>query len=144
MAGISTQGAQIRVKDTAVSPNVYVDIGCVTDFQGPSGSRTVIDTTCLDSTGREKNVGIPDFGQITGNVILSNVSTDYHVSDAKSLWTNFKNGTAQTFRIIIPTSPEDYFEFSAYVLNFSISSQIDDVVRASFTLEIDGSVVDSF
>lgn len=144
MAGISTQGAQLRVLDTSASPNEYVDIACLTDLSGPSGQRVVIDTTCLDSTGKEKNVGIPDFGQVQFNIILSTETTDYHVGDALSLWTNFKDGTRQGFRIIIPNSPEDYFQFNAYVLSFSITENIDDVVRASVTLEIDGSVTDSF
>lgn len=144
MSGISTQQSQIRVLNTAVSPNTWDDIGCVTDFQGPSGQRQVIDTTCLDSTGREKNVGIPDYGQVTLNFILSTTSTDLHVTDAKSLWTNFKNGTSQSFRLIIPNSPEDHIQFTAFVLNTSFSSQIDDVWRGSATLEIDGTPTDSF
>jgi predicted secreted protein len=144
MSGISTQGAQIRVSGLDESPLNYEDIGCLTDFQGPSGSRTVIDTTCLDSTGREKNVGIPDYGQVTANGILSTESTDFHVSDAKSLWESFKDGQARAFRLIIPTSPEKYMEFNAYVLNFQITTQIDDVFKFSVTFEIDGAVADNF
>lgn len=139
MSGISTQGATIRVLDTSVSPMAYDDIACVTDFQGPSGSRQVIDTTCLTSTGKEKNVGIPDFGQVTFNVIFSTTSTDNHVTSSVSLWENFVDGTSQTFRIIVPNSPEDYIQFNGYVLNFSLTSNIDDVFRAAVTLEIDGA-----
>jgi predicted secreted protein len=144
MTGITTQGAQIRVQDSSSSPITYNDIGCVTDFQGPNGSRQVIDTTCLDSTGRQKNMGIPDYGQISLNGILSMETTDMHVGDALSLWTNFKNGTSQVFRVVFPTSPEEYFEFTAYVTNFSYSANTDDVFRFSASLEIDGAPTDSF
>lgn len=138
MGSIKTQGAQIRVSDGA-SPIVWGDVGCVTDFQGPSGSRQVIDTTCLDSTGREKNVGIPDFGQVSMNLIFDPADTVQI-----GLWSKFKSGERHEFRIVIPTSPEDYIQFHAYVLNFSLNAQIDDVFRASATLEIDGAVTDSF
>lgn len=143
MSGINTQGAQIRVSELG-SPLTFSDIGCLTDFQGPSGSRTVIDTTCLDSAGREKNVGIPDFGQVTANGILSTESTDMHVTDPKSLWESFKDGQLRVYQIAIPTSPESTLEFNAYVLNFQITSQIDDVIRFSVTFEIDGAVTDNF
>jgi len=138
MAGISTQGAQIRVGSGA-SPQVWTDIGCVTDFSGPSGSRQVIDTTCLDSAGRGKNVGIPDFGQITFNLIFDTDDTTQ-----TDLWDSFVDGTSNIFRIIIPTSPEHYIEFDGYVLSFSYSANIDDVVRASVSIEIDGGVTYSF
>ena len=138
MAGITTQGAQIRVSDGA-SPEVFTAIGCVTDFQGPSGSRQVIDTTCLDSTGRGKNVGIPDYGQVQFNLIFDPSDTSQI-----AVWNDFKSGTREKYRLVIPTSPEDYIEFNAYVLSFSVNAQIDDVFRASATLEIDGAVTDTF
>lgn len=138
MSGISTQGATIRVSD-GNSPELWDDIACATSIQGPTGSRQVIDTTCLTSTGREKNVGIPDFGQVTFGIIFSTVSTDNHVTSSQSLWENFINGTRQSFRMIIPESPEQYVQFNGYVLNFSLNEQIDDVVRADVTLEVDGA-----
>lgn len=144
MSGISTQGATIRVLDASGSPEVYDDIACATSITGPTGSRQVIDTTCLTSTGREKNVGIPDFGQATFSVIFSTTSSDNHVTSSISLWENFLSGTRQTFRIIVPNSPEDYLQFNAYVLGFSINQNIDDVVRADVTLEIDGSPTTSW
>lgn len=143
MSGISTQGATIRVSD-GNSPEVWDDIACATTITGPTGSRQVIDTTCLTSTGREKNVGIPDFGQATFSIIFSTVSTDNHVTSSESLWTNFIDGTRQSFRIIIPESPEAYVQFNAYVLGFSLNQNIDDVVRADVTLEIDGAPTTSW
>jgi len=144
MSGISTQGATVRVLDTTVSPNAYEDIACVTTLAGPSGSRQVIDTTCLTSTGKEKNVGIPDFGQVTFSVIFSTSNSDQHVTTTTGLWDSFVNGTRQTFRLIVPNSPEDYVQFSGYVLSFSLTENIDDVVRADVAIEIDGSPLTSW
>ena len=144
MSGISTQGATVRVLDTTVSPNAYEDIACVTTLSGPSGSRQVIDTTCLTSTGKEKNVGIPDFGQVTFSIIFSTAASDQHVTTTTGLWDSFVNGSRQTFRMIIPNSPEDYVQFSGYVLSFSMTENIDDVVRADVAIEIDGSPTTSW
>lgn len=144
MSGINTQYAQIRVLDTAVSPNAYVDIACVMDFNGPTGSRAVIDTTCLDSAGKEKQMGIPDYGQVSMNIIFSTVEADNHVVSSVSLWENFKNAGRQTFRIVIPESPEKYFQFLAYVNGFSVTAAVDDVFKAAVSLEIDGAVSDNF
>lgn len=144
MSGINTQYAQIRVLDTSVSPNAYVDIACVTDFQGPSGSRAVIDTTCLDSDGKEKQMGIPDYGQLNLNIIFSTAPSDNHVVSSVSLWENFKNAGRQTFRIIIPESPELHWQFLAYVNGFQVTAAVDEVFRAAVSLEIDGAVTDNF
>jgi predicted secreted protein len=138
MSGTSTQNATIRVGDGA-SPQVWTDIGCITDFQGPNGSRQVIDTTCLSDSGRTKNVGIPNYGQVSLKMVH-----DASDTEQVALWNSFKGGTKKTYRIIIPDSPEDYIEFQAYCLNYSFQAAVDEVIRSSASLEIDGAVTDSF
>ena len=43
-------------------------IGQVTGFSGPSMTAAVIDVTALNSTAKEKLIGIYDGGQVTLNV----------------------------------------------------------------------------
>ena len=135
---VKTQGCALRFYDTAVSPNAYVDIANVTGFQGPSGSRQVIDATLLASAAKIKDVGLPDMGQISGDFV-------FDVSDTvlTDVYDAFLAGTLQVFQIAFSDSPETLFDFSAYVLSFSYSASIDDVVRGSFTLEISGAVTDN-
>ena len=134
---ITTQGCRLEIGDTA-SPIVYTAIDKVTDFQGFSGSRSVIDTTCLASTGREKSTGIPDFGQVNFNIIYDgDFSTHLDLHDL------FESGLARTFRIVFDDSPEEVFTFTAYVLTLQYSASIDDVVRAAVTLEVSGSPTDN-
>ena len=145
MSGIRAQGAAIRVLDTTASPMVYVDIGCITDLTGPDGSRAEIDTTCLSSTAREFNVGIPNNGSVSANGILDTTANAYHVGSALSLWSSFKSGAEQTFRLIIPNSPEDFVQFNAYVMTFQYQANgPDEVFRFSTSLKIDGEITDSF
>lgn len=134
---INTQGCALKRGDAA-SPEVFTTIGGVVSFQGPSGSRQVIDTTTLASTGREKEVGIPDYGQITFDLIYDGDDTSN-----TGLWDDFQNGTLRNFQMVFDDSPQEVFSFAGYVLAFSYSANIDDVVRASLTVEISGTVTDN-
>lgn len=137
MASVKTQGCALQLSDGA-SPEVYSDIANVTSFQGPSGSRQVIDATTLASTGKEKNVGIPDYGQITFDFNFS--AADTVLVD---VWDNFIAGTLHNFKILFSDSPRTTFSFAAYVLNFNYNAGLDDIVRGSVTLEISGTVTDN-
>jgi predicted secreted protein len=123
----------------AASPEVFTAVASVTDFSGPSGQRQVIDITRLASTGKEKNVGLPDYGQITFNLIWDSDNT-YDVS----VWDKFVAGTQHNWQVVFDNSPQDVISFAGYVLAFNFTSNLDDVVRASCTIEIDGAVTDNF
>ena len=137
MAGVKTQGNTLELFDSA-SPMVATAIGAVTGFQGPTGSRQVIDTTTLASTAKGKDVGIPDMGQITGD--FNFLATDAPLID---VWAAFISGDIQNFIIRFTDSPNTTFSFAGFVLNFSFASPLDDIVRGSFTIEIDGTVTDN-
>ena len=137
MATVKTQGCVLQLADGA-SPLVYTSITGVSSFQGPSGSRQVIDATTLASTGKEKDVGIPDYGQVT-------FEGKFTAGDAALVdtWDNFVAGTLHDWQLNFSDSPETQFNFQAYVMAFSYSAGIDDIVRTSVTLEISGSVTDN-
>lgn len=137
MATINTQGCAIRISD-GNSPLVYSDVEEVLSFSGPSGSRSVIDVTSLSSTGREKEVGIPDYGQVTFEINYSGLNTNH-----LALYDLFQSGVAREFQIVFDRSPEEIYSFQAFVLNFQFQTGIDDVVKASVTLEISGTVSDN-
>ena len=134
---VKTQGSSLQLADGA-SPLVYSDIANVTSYNGPTGSRAVIDVTKLSSTGKEKDVGIPDYGQITFEGFFD--ATDTVLID---VWDNFVAGTLHDWRVLFSDSPRTQLDFQGYVLNFSYSAGLDDVVRTSVTIEISGSVTDN-
>ena len=86
MASVKTQGCTLALGDGA-SPEVFTSVINLVSFQGPSGSRQVIDATTLASTAKEKDVGIPDLGQITFDYNFS--SADAALIDGRLVGNTF-------------------------------------------------------
>lgn len=135
MTTLNSQGVTIARGDGA-SPEVFTALGEVKSIQGPGGSASVIDTTNLSSTAKEKAMGLQDEGQIT---LELNLDTDDTMQTG--LRTDRTNQTLRNFKITLTdSSPATTLTFAAYVTNFSIAAAVDDVVTASVTLEISGAV----
>jgi len=135
MPELTTEGVTLARGDAA-SPEVFTTIGQVVSLQGPGGSATVIDTTNLSSTSKEKAMGLPDEGQITAEM---NLDTDDTAQTG--LRTDRDAKTLRNFKITLTdSSPATTLTFAAYVLSFVINSAVDDVIKASVTLEISGAV----
>jgi hypothetical protein len=137
MTTIQSQGTSLTVGDGA-SPEVFNAVGQIVNIDGPTGSAPVIDVSNLASTAREKNMGLPDEGQIT-------LSLQYDPDDTGQtrLKTLRTNRTAGNFKINMSDSPATVLSFSGYVLEFSRSFNIDEVVMGSATIEIDGAVTEA-
>jgi len=132
---IATQGTQIQRGDGATPTEAFSKIAEIVSFTGPGGQATVIDVTSLDSAAKEKRMGLPDEGQFTfecrlvpGDAAQTGLRAD---RDAQA---------ERNFKIILPDTAATTLSFAAYVLAFSITGGVDDVVNASVTLEITGAV----
>jgi len=134
---VESQLCSLAVSDLA-SPEVYTDVAGVTGFQGPSGSRQVIDATTLADTAKVKRVGIPDYGQLSVDFVFD--SGDPELVD---LWDAFISGVSQNFKLYFSDSPRTTFTYSGYVLAFNYSASVDEIVRGSLTIEITGAITDN-
>lgn len=137
MATIESQSCTFKVGDGA-SPESYNAVGQVVNIDGPDGAASVIDVSSLASTRREKKMGLPDEGRIA-------LSLQYDPDDTgQTRCTTLRNGrTAGNFRIELSDSPATTWSFSGYVLEFSKSINIDQVVMGSIVVEITGSVTEA-
>jgi hypothetical protein len=134
MATLESQGATLAIS-VGTSPTSFTTIANVIDVSGPGGSASVIDITNLASVAREKRMGLPDEGQVTFNVQLDpDNATHQAVRDAR------KNRTECQFRVTLTDSTPTTLTFNGFVLNFSVSLAVDDVVKASITIEVNGAV----
>lgn len=133
---VKTQGTKLKLAGTA-SPVTYTDTANVTSISGLGGQKGDIDVTNFDSTAKEFLTGLEDPGQVQVEV---NLNPDDASQD--TLWDLKESGALRTWRIQLSgASPAPYYQFSATVQQFQINFQTDDVVRATVTLRVSGSIV---
>ena len=136
-SAIESQG--ILLKCTVGSPTgTLATIANVTGFSGPGGSASVIDITNLSSTAKEKLMGLPDEGQLT-------IDINYDPDNAShiALRNARKSRTRTEFTITLTDSTNTVLTFWGYVLGFALTGAVDQQVKASITVEIDGAVAEA-
>ena len=99
-----------------LSPNAWDPI-CITEFNDPSGSASVIDVTTLYVT--EKLMWMPDKGQCTINGIF----LPYDRGQA-FLRVICDGWTLGSFRYSMSDPPPSHLTFSGYVLSFQITDAL--------------------
>ena len=125
--------------DTAASTADARLVGEVTDFSGPGGQAAIIDVTNLNSTAKEKLVGLRDEGQVSMTLNLS-------FSDAGQIALRADRATRSRRRAVIKFNDNTTDAaktkacFDAYVMGFSITGAVDNKVSANAVLEITGAV----
>ena len=124
---------------TVASTSTSCMIGEITDFSGPGGQANVIDVTNLNSTAKEKLVGLRDEGQLS-------LSLNFNYSDTAqaAIITDRANRTKRKCVIKFNDSTDDKVKtkalFDAYCLGFSVSGAVDNKVSANAVIEITGAV----
>lgn len=131
---IESQGITVTVGDGG-SPSDLQTLNNVVDLNGPGGQASVIDVSNLASTRREKKMGLPDEGQFTMNL---NWDPDDTVHQALRTYRN--NRTRAEFKVTFTDGTPSTATFFGYVLGISLSAAVDQVVKATVTIEIDGAV----
>lgn len=131
---IESQGIVIAISSVG-SPSTFVSISNITGFSGPGGAAAVIDVTNLASTAHEKKMGLPDEGQFSLDI-------NYDPDDASHIALRAARAarTRCEFRVTYTDNTPDIDTFFGYVLGFALQGAVDDVVKASVTIEIDGPV----
>lgn len=130
-----SQGMTLAI-GSAASPTIYTNITEVKSITGPSGNATVIDTTDLNSTAKEKRLGLKDQGQISFD--WNYIPTDASHALVKAA---FDSGAQTQFRLTFTDTALTKWYFSAFVNGFSMSNAVDGVVSGSVTLELTGSIL---
>lgn len=134
---LQSQGMVLQISDEA-SPEVFTTIQEVMSIDGPGGSAQVIDVTDLSSTAKEKRAGLQDEGQVTFEMTYLPANTQHAL-----LRSVRAAGTVRSFRIIFTDSPQSTWTFEALVLGFAISNAVDDVTKATVTLEVTGAITEA-
>lgn len=137
-----SQGTEFFWGDTTVLSTASTNlVGEIKSISGPSGSAGVIDITHLGSAAKEKMIGLPDEGQITleCNLLTSGtdnaqmkMKNDRAARTLKSFIIRLNDNSSVTARMRL--------KGTGYCTGYSISGGVDDVVKASITIEISGAL----
>jgi hypothetical protein len=134
---MNSQGVLVQWSTTtAESSNSSNIIGEVTGFSGPGMSAAVIDVTNLQSTAKEKLVGVYDAGQITVNVNFS-ATLDSHRLLRESLVKRTKG--CMTIQFATDTTGEKVVT-KGFVSGMNIAGGLDKQLTGDFTIAITGGV----
>ena len=130
---LSAQGTGIGYSPTNTGTPVYTDVVNVSEISGFDGSATEIDTTNLKSKGKEKRMGLQDWGNVT-------LTTNINLQEAShaALLAAKKAGTLLYWQVTLSDSTK--ITFAAYVKSFPISAKVDTVYSGSIALTITGDI----
>jgi hypothetical protein len=133
---VKTQGTKLQLGSTG-SPTTWTDTANVTSISGLGGQKGDIEVTNFDSLAKEFLTGLEDPGQLQVEVNINPADTSQ-----SDVWDLKESGELRFWQIrLAGTSPFNTYTFKATVQQFQINFQTDDVVRATITLRISGSIV---
>lgn len=143
---IETKGTRLYF---AVDGSDILKVACATGIQGLGGAGAQIDQTCLDSLEMEYFRGMKDPGQVTIpiNFIPASAShqalLDLDDSGEKISWMMVLSDQAGEPTVIdsddkLVSPGPSTIEFTAYVADFDIQVETNEIVRATLTLQRSG------
>jgi hypothetical protein len=132
---MESQEVKIYISTATTVASTDTQISQVTDFTGPGGSANVIDITSLDSTAKEKMMGLADEGQLS--MTLNYISTD---AGQIAFRTDRAARTKRQFTMKFNDPATSKATFKGYPLQFSIAGAVDAKITANAVIEITGGV----
>jgi len=140
-AAVLSYGAKLRVKDPA--SGTQLDVGGLTDFNGPQISRSEIDATTLASTAKEYVLDLKDLGTFT-----STMQTRYGDPAQQILLANMDSTEALEFELELPDDGYGNglvtISFNGRVQSFPVQGSMGQVITTSLSIRITGDVAFTF
>lgn len=134
MAVYRLQKGSVFMASTAAGTTTVVTIGLAASVSLPDHSNAPVDITTLQSTMREFANTIADPGSASLNLIF-----DLGDNDHKLLQTRVQASTPEHYKIVFPTTTQ---QWPMYALVTGVSYgdvSVDDVVRATVNFKLTGS-----
>ena len=132
---LESQGVTIDLGDFG-SPPAFANIPEIRSISGPDGQAGWIDTTDLNSTGKEGRPGLKDEGQIRldgfyvpDNTVHAALRSAYSARTQKAIRITFTD-----------TAPVTIWEADVYVTGFQVAAAVDDAIKMQVTLKITGAI----
>ena len=140
-AAVLSYGAKLRITDP--SNGTKIDVGGLTDFNGPQTSRGEIDATTLGSTAKEYLLDLKDLGTFT-----STMQTRYGDPAQQILLANMDSTGTLEFELVLPDDGYGNgpvtLTFKGRVQSFPVQGSMGQVITTSLSIRITGDVEFSF
>lgn len=133
MAGFNAQNTVVSIE--SATPGAYTVIGGIRTFSGPGGQANIIDATTLQSTGKEKLIGLKDEGTFS-------LSCVYLPTDAGQIAVQAARaaGTAKNYRVAFSDPDTTVLEFSGFAMSYTLSGGVDELSAVEIGIEITGAI----
>jgi hypothetical protein len=133
MAGKVAQGT-ILSRETSLGSGVFVTIANVKSWDGPSAQNSELEVTSLQSTAKEFEGGLIDYGELSLDLNFDpNNATHQQMFADQEASPPTKTGWRITF-----VNPTINYTWTAFVKEFSISGKVDDIMSGSLKLRLSG------
>lgn len=133
---------EMKILDSSSPATDIISGLCVHEIGDLSATAGEIDATCHGSSNVRKKIrGVIDLGSITVTVDYKDAST------SQDLWDEFTAGTSRTIKIIETTvagsssTTSDVLTFSGYISGMSETHPLEDVIRQTLTITLDGATI---
>ncbi|WP_144149350.1 phage tail tube protein [Paraburkholderia sp. BCC1884] len=135
-SAISAQGSAFSINDTGTDEvPVWTKVSNVKSFTGFDGSATELDATDLDSTAKEKLLGLIDEGSFSIDVNVNMADPGQLAMKASQ-----KASSKKTYKLTLPDGTSS--TFSAFVKTFPLSGGVDAILSTTIAMTITGPVTD--
>ena len=131
------EGAVLKAGDGG-GTEVFTAIAGVISFNWSAATRTVIDTTDLDSAdnAREFKGGIVDYGEMSFDIHYDPNNGTH--DETTGIWSYFSDTAPRNFQYVFPNADTTTLEFSAITQSMSVTGSLDDKITASVVLKLTG------
>lgn len=136
----NAQGSYVYWSTTTVL-STAIAIGSVVGFNGPSGSAPIIDATHLQSTAKEKIMGLADEGQISLDCQFNpSDSGQTKLRECRAARTKGHWAIKHSYTSVAASTQGYQWDGKGYCTGFAIQGAVDQVVKLTATIEITGAV----
>ncbi|WP_018435353.1 phage tail tube protein [Paraburkholderia atlantica] len=135
---ISAQGSKFSVGAVAEGGGdpTYTQVKNVKSFSGFDGTATELDATDLDSTAKEKLLGLMDEGSFS-----IDINTNMADPGQAALKAGQRSSAKLPFKL---ETPDGYsYTFNGYVKSFPLQGGVDAILATTVQMTITGSVTET-
>ena len=129
---IDSSGFSAAATAATAAPQTWTPVNNIHDYSGFDGTSADVDKTNLQSTAKEYNPGLQDFGQFSLNIDVDNAD-----AGQVALRSNKASQALTFFQLIMRNGASRVF--TGYVKKFTESGSVDANVKGSCDIKISGS-----